>query len=58
VLTNNQQAEIRTVPFNQVQEISVPVDSVNAVQFRFSLDPNTGDCGGSVIAVLHDVTVS
>jgi hypothetical protein len=58
VLTNNEQADIRAVPFNQVQEISVPVGSVNAVQFRFYLDPNTGDCGGSVVAVLHDVTVS
>jgi hypothetical protein len=58
VLTNNEQAEIRAVPFNQVQEISVPVDSVNAVQFRFFFQPTPTECRGSVIAVLHDVTVS
>jgi hypothetical protein len=58
ILTNGAQAEIRTVPFNQIQEFAVPVASVNAVKLRFSLDAPPSRCEGSVVAVVHDVSVS
>jgi hypothetical protein len=58
ILTNNEQAEIRAVPFNQVQDFTIPVEAVNAVKFRLYLDPDSPRCGGSVVGVLHDIRVS
>jgi hypothetical protein len=58
VLANNEQVEIRSVPFNQVQEFTIEVDGVNALKILFYLDDNVDDCGGSVIGVLTDTTVS
>jgi len=58
VLANNEQAEIRQVPFNQIQQFDITVDSVNALKIRVYLNPDNQDCGGSVIGVVHDVSVS
>jgi hypothetical protein len=57
VLANNAQVDIRTVPFNQVQPISVPVSGVNALKLRFAQNDELDSCSGSVTAVLTDVTV-
>jgi hypothetical protein len=58
VLANNEQVEIRSVPFNQVQEFTIDVDGVNALKILFYLDDNVDGCGGSVIGVLTDTTVN
>jgi hypothetical protein len=58
VIANNEQVEIRSVPFNQIQEFTIPVDGVNALKILFYLDETVADCGGSVIGVLTDVTVN
>lgn len=58
VLANNEQVEIRSVPFNQIQEFTIDVEGVNALKILLYLDDNVDDCGGSVTGVLTDVTVS
>jgi hypothetical protein len=60
VLANNAQVEIRSVPFNQVQEFTIPVTGVNALKINLTLDEDVANCGdtGSVIGVLTDVTLS
>ena len=58
VLANNEQVEIRSVPFNQIQEFTIDVDGVNALKILFYLDDNIDTCGGSVIGVLTDTTVN
>ncbi|SFO52684.1 hypothetical protein SAMN05660359_04057 [Geodermatophilus obscurus] len=58
VLANNEQVEIRQVPFNQIQEFEIPVSSVNALKIQTYLNPDNPDCQGSVIGVVHDVSVS
>jgi hypothetical protein len=58
VLANNEQAEIRSVPFNQVQEFTIDVEGVNALKILFYLDDNVDGCGGSVIGVVSDTTVN
>lgn len=58
VLGNNEQVEIRSVPFNQIQEFTIDVEGVNALKILFYLDDNVEGCGGSVIGVLTDTTVS
>jgi hypothetical protein len=58
VLANNEQVEIRSVPFNQVQEFTIDVEGVNALKILFYLDDNVDGCGGSVIGVLTDATVN
>jgi hypothetical protein len=58
VLANNEQVEIRSVPFNQLQDFTIDVSGVNALKILFYLDDNVEDCGGSVIAVLTDATVT
>ena len=58
MLANNEQVEIRSVPFNQIQEFTIDVDGVNALKILFYLDDNVDGCGGSVIGVLTDTTVS
>ena len=46
------------MPFNQIQEFTIDVDGVNALKILFYLDDNADGCGGSVIGVLTDTTVS
>jgi len=58
VVANNEQVEIRQVPFNQIQEFDIPVEAVNALKILMYLDPDNPDCGGSVIGVAHDIIVS
>ena len=59
VLANNEQVEIRSVPFNQIQEFTIDVDGVNALQIYISLDENEPDCGnGSVIGVVTEATLN
>jgi len=60
VLGNNQQIDIRTVPFNQIQEFRIPVSGVNALKIDLSLDEDVQNCGrtGSVVAVLTDITLT
>jgi hypothetical protein len=60
VLGNNQQIDIRTVPFNQIQEFRIPVSGVNALKIALSLDEDVQNCGrtGSVVAVLTDITLN
>ncbi|MGY1609210.1 MULTISPECIES: hypothetical protein [unclassified Geodermatophilus] len=58
VLANNEQVEIRQVPFNQIQEFEIPVRAVNALKVQTYLNPDNPDCRGSVIGVVHDVSVS
>jgi len=58
VVGNNSQIDIRRIPFNVVQKISVPVSGVNALQVYFYLDDKVQSCGsGAVSAVLFDVTL-
>jgi hypothetical protein len=59
VLANNQQVEIQSVPFNQVQDFRIPVDGVNALKILFYLDNTVQRCGsGSVNGVLIAPTVN
>ena len=58
VLANNEQVEIRSVPFNEIQDFAIDVDGVNALKILFYLDDNVDGCGGSVIGVLTDTTVN
>ena len=58
VLANNQQVEIRSVPFNQVQDFRISVDGVNALKIRLYLDETVPRCGGSVNGVITGATVS
>jgi hypothetical protein len=57
VLANNAQVEIRSVPFNEIQEFAIPVEGVNALKIHVSLD-DRATCSGDVTAVLTDVTLS
>ncbi|SFT62953.1 hypothetical protein SAMN05660657_02038 [Geodermatophilus amargosae] len=58
VLANNEQVEVRNVPFNQVQDFSIPVTGVNALKIQLALDDRDPDCSGAVTAVLTDAEVS
>lgn len=58
VLANNAQVDIRSVPFNQIQAFTIPVSGVNALKIRMSLDRSNHNCGGSVIGVVTDATLS
>ncbi|NYJ05812.1 hypothetical protein [Petropleomorpha daqingensis] len=60
ILGNNQQIDIRSVPFNQIQQFTVPVSGVNALKIELYLDDAVQNCGrtGSVIAVLTDITLN
>jgi hypothetical protein len=59
VLANNQQAEIRSVPFNQIQQFAIKVPGVNALKIQLWLDDSVQNCGqsGSVNGVLTDITL-
>lgn len=52
---NNQQIEVRPVPFNAHQEFDIPVAGVNATTIELHLDNNVPNCGGRVNAVLYDI---
>ncbi len=54
VLANNSQAEIRSIPFNEIQSFDIPVDGVNAVRIRLSLDYRVPECRPSVHGVLME----
>ena len=59
VLANNQQVEIQSVPFNQVQDFKIPVDGVNALKILLYLDNTVQRCGnGSVNGVIIGATVN
>lgn len=58
VLANNRQAESRSVPFNQVQQFTIDVRSVNALKIDLRLDSSVPRCGGSVIGVVTGATVN
>jgi hypothetical protein len=60
VVANNQQVDIRSVPFNQIQQFTVPVTGVNALKIDLRLDDAVQNCGrsGTVNAVLTDITLS
>jgi hypothetical protein len=59
VLGNNQQVEIQSVPFNQIQDFAIPVDGVNALKILLYLDDTVRDCGhGSVNGVITGPTVN
>ncbi len=57
VLANNAQVEIRSVPFNEVLTLSIPVTGVNALRIELALDEDDPECGGAVTAVMTDVEV-
>ncbi|SFP96704.1 hypothetical protein SAMN05660464_0332 [Geodermatophilus dictyosporus] len=57
VLANNAQVEIRSVPFNEVLTLSIPVEGVNALRIELALDEDDPECSGAVTAVLTDVEV-
>jgi hypothetical protein len=56
VLANNAQVEIRSVPFNEIQEFSIPVEGVNALKIHIYLD-DRATCNATVTAVLTDITL-
>ncbi|MGO4587976.1 hypothetical protein [Paenarthrobacter sp. 2TAF44] len=57
VLGNGKQLDVRKVPFNTVQEISVATKMVNAVKIELTAeDPQSND-SRSVTAVISDVTL-
>lgn len=59
VQANNSQVEIQRVSFNQVQDFTVPVTGVNALQILVYLDSEVDRCGsGSVVAVMTKATLS
>ncbi|MGY1618390.1 hypothetical protein ACI797_16750 [Geodermatophilus sp. SYSU D00691] len=58
VVGNNEQIDIRSVPFNEVQDFTVDVEGVNALVIRLYLDDAAEDCGGSVIGVITDATLN
>lgn len=54
---NNKQIDIWRIPFDTIQEFSIPVSDVNALTVDFYLDEEANRCGrsGSVQAVMYDV---
>ena len=59
VIANNAQIDIRHVPFNQLQQLTENVTSVNALQLRFYLDTQVTRCGQhSIVGVLTNVLLS
>jgi len=56
VLANNAQVEIRSVPFNEIQKFSIPVEGVNALKIHIYLD-DRATCNATVTAVLTDITL-
>ena len=58
ILANNEQRDIRSVPFNQIQDFTVDVEGVNALVIRLYLDDAVDNCGGSVTGVISEATVN
>lgn len=58
VQANGSQVAIKNIPFNKLQNFTVPVTSVNALQIQFYLDSQNPNCGGSVVAVLYNAVLS
>lgn len=56
VLGNGKQLDVFRVPFNTVQDVSVPIKGVNAVKVRLYLDGEKRREQGSVLAVMSNVT--
>jgi hypothetical protein len=52
VVANNEQVEIRNIPFNEVQDFTVPVTGVNALKIEMVMEDEGASCQGSVNAVL------
>lgn len=57
VLGNGKQLDVYRVPFNTVQEVSIPIKNVNAVKVRIYLDSEKRRENGSAVAVISNVTV-
>lgn len=57
VIANGKQIEIQKVPFNTIQEISVPVVGVNALKIQLDIDSASPRDGNAVTAVLSAVTL-
>jgi hypothetical protein len=58
ILANNEQRDIRSVPFNQTQEFTIDVTGVNALVLRLYLDDEVADCRPSVVGVISEATVN
>lgn len=53
---NGKQLDVQTIPFNEVQDFSVPVKGVNALKVQFYLEDQDDNCdSGSLQAVIYDV---
>ncbi|MFC8040655.1 hypothetical protein ACFUOZ_14990 [Paenarthrobacter sp. NPDC057355] len=57
VVGNGKQLDVRKVPFNTIQEISVPAKGVNALKIELSLDDTPSSDSKSIQAVVSDVVV-
>ncbi len=57
VVGNGKQLDVRKVPFNTIQEISVPVVNVNALKIELSLEETPNRDSKSISAVISDVTL-
>lgn len=57
VVGNGKQLDVRKVPFNTIQEISVPAKNVNALKIELSLDKTPNQDSKSILAVVSDVTL-
>lgn len=56
---NGAQVDIKRVPFNKVQNFSVSVQDVNALQLRFFLDRKVDDCGRKTAnVVVYDLKLT
>lgn len=57
VLGNGSQLDVKRIPFNTTETLTLAVSKVNAVQFRFYLDNESGARGGTATAVISGITV-
>jgi hypothetical protein len=57
VVGNGKQLDVRKVPFNVIQEISVATEMVNAVKIEVSLENTDSRDSKTVSAVISDVTL-
>ena len=59
VVANGKQVDVRNIPFNAVQDFSLPVDGVNALEVSFARNLPTGGCDSDTIrAVVFDGSLS
>jgi len=58
ILTNNEQRDIRSVPFNQVQDFTIDVTGVNALVIRLYLDDEIANCRSAVVGVISEASVN